>query len=488
LLQPSNKPLILYLKVTSSSSMIVGLDALPLLAMQNSEIKQGYLNSFDLVLVLFLLTWGLILYFTRRDKIITAFVIVQLVSTLFVMTYFGLFRIYLDDRFQINISNYLYSVLLILFGSSYLLFYRRVIAEHSPPKWAMRVLFPFQYYPLLAFGLMLIDQIQIALKFNTIIVIGTFIWLNIITLITVEKKTHDTNIIPRHVAFTSCWLFSIGLFLLGLPALGIMQATDFSLYRSVMQSLFSGVLLSGLVYMKVKILEQKRVQTLIHLSNKTRFERRRREEQSKFFSMLTHEIRTPLSVMSYAASTTMTREELSKYVTRNIKEIDSIIERCEQAHELDQNYYQVEKKSIKLDELIKIAVEKSNPNDRVMLPDIPDVTMVTDATLVQVILHNLLDNALKYSQVNSYISVSIDSQSFKDIPGLCIVVSNQIGNFDLPDPEKIFEKYYRSPTAHAATGSGLGLYLVKYFVKLLNGYISYEPIQKEVRFKLWLPI
>jgi signal transduction histidine kinase len=50
----------------------------------------------------------------------------------------------------------------------------------------------------------------------------------------------------------------------------------------------------------------------------------------------------------------------------------------------------------------------------------------------------------------------------------------------------VFEKYYRSPGAYRKTGSGLGLYLVKSYMHLLGGQVSYAVVDDQAEFALWI--
>lgn len=58
---------------------------------------------------------------------------------------------------------------------------------------------------------------------------------------------------------------------------------------------------------------------------------------------------------------------------------------------------------------------------------------------------------------------------------------------DLPDEGRLFEKYDRRPRARRLTSSGLGLFLVKGLVDLMQGAIRYEVWPDRVEFSLWLP-
>jgi K+-sensing histidine kinase KdpD len=106
----------------------------------------------------------------------------------------------------------------------------------------------------------------------------------------------------------------------------------------------------------------------------------------------------------------------------------------------------------------------------------------TDPYLLQVILRNLLDNALKYSAADAPVRIVIDSVNAANKWN--ITVSNRPGHAGWPDRQKVFEKYYRSPTASHRSGSGLGLYMIQGLARTLGGRLVYEPDAQWVRFRL----
>ena len=61
------------------------------------------------------------------------------------------------------------------------------------------------------------------------------------------------------------------------------------------------------------------------------------------------------------------------------------------------------------------------------------------------------------------------------------------GSAGFPDQKELFKKYYRADSARKHSGSGLGLYLVANFMRLLGGEVRYEPLENSVRFSVWLP-
>jgi len=103
-------------------------------------------------------------------------------------------------------------------------------------------------------------------------------------------------------------------------------------------------------------------------------------------------------------------------------------------------------------------------------------------------LTNLFDNALKYGDPNKKILINVFSSIVDGRPHVCIQVSNAPGAAGSPDPEKVFDKYYRAPLAYQKTGSGLGLFLVKKIMPTLNGQLMYKPSDGRVIFEVCLPI
>ena len=111
-------------------------------------------------------------------------------------------------------------------------------------------------------------------------------------------------------------------------------------------------------------------------------------------------------------------------------------------------------------------------------------TWTTDAGIFQLVCNNLIDNALKYAYKHSLIAIDLEQTTEGELK---MVIKNQIGDYGLPDSDRVFEKYYRSPAAKKVTGSGLGLYLVKGSVALLGGQILMDRVENQVVFTLLLP-
>jgi two-component system sensor histidine kinase TctE len=108
-----------------------------------------------------------------------------------------------------------------------------------------------------------------------------------------------------------------------------------------------------------------------------------------------------------------------------------------------------------------------------------------DASLLNVVIANLLDNAFKHNPIGTAISLKLSKGAIDEVT-LC-VEDEGIGvrNQELP---QIFDAYFRGANAVGTAGSGLGLHLVQYIATQHHGTVS--ATQREgggMRFSMHLP-
>jgi K+-sensing histidine kinase KdpD len=172
------------------------------------------------------------------------------------------------------------------------------------------------------------------------------------------------------------------------------------------------------------------------------------------------------------------------HANRAISDIDNVVERCLQSERLADDSVVIKDEELCLYNIISNLCNINDAKKRFIININSSITIKTDAQLLNTILSNLIDNALKYSIPDSVIS--IDSSFEKN--GLKIAIENAIKSSNFPDSKRVFQKYYRHKTAHNKTGSGLGLYLVKTISNLLGGDVIYDYYTNKVIFTLWLPL
>jgi signal transduction histidine kinase len=156
----------------------------------------------------------------------------------------------------------------------------------------------------------------------------------------------------------------------------------------------------------------------------------------------------------------------SKHLDRYIKSILNLLK-------IESKDFTIVKKPIDINDIIEkvclqiqpVAAEKGINIQQNLEPMF---LIEADKTLVHEIFINLIENAIKYSDKNTTVQVeSFESDGFVTIE----IIDH--GQGIKPEHLKlVFEKFYRSENSSTTQGSGLGLFLVKYFIELHNGYID----------------
>ena len=281
-----------------------------------------------------------------------------------------------------------------------------------------------------------------------------------------------------------------------LPLMMVTSYTDGDIYARIVNrlrlvtltALATDALIVMLAFILTLLMRQRRDQAsyLLQLENTNQELATRNDEQDRFLSMLSHELKTPLSVirMSLAPGASIPIENQQR-ASRAVEEIDSIVDRCLQTGRLQHGRIEVHAEPCEVDLLLQQTIEKDRQRISAVIEPLP--ICVTDSQLLGIILGNLLDNALKYSPPDSRITLTAQVADHADRRGIAIAVGNLPGKAGRPDPERVFEKYYRSPGAHGKTGSGLGLHISHQLAQMIGGSLRYQPTLDAIRFELWIP-
>ncbi len=216
-------------------------------------------------------------------------------------------------------------------------------------------------------------------------------------------------------------------------------------------------------------------------------QRRLSEVQKDFINNMTHEFKTPLSTIAISTSVLKdpsiihNPERLLNYATiieNESSRLKQQVERVLQMARTEKSDAVLKKEKSDLHELIRDAVKNISTFLQSQTGTI-DIYLKASHSLVEVdklhftnVIHNLLDNAIKYSEASPVISVSTLNQGKNFI---IEVKDNGIG-ISSENRKKIFHRFYRVPTGnlHDVKGFGLGLNYVKLIVKAHKGKITVQ--------------
>jgi len=215
---------------------------------------------------------------------------------------------------------------------------------------------------------------------------------------------------------------------------------------------------------------------------------RRRNEQDRFMAMLSHELKTPLAVISLSLGIASIPADVKQRVARATAAMNVILERCLQSDQIEHRQVSVSVVHCQISEVLFDAVARCAAPQRVMLEASGLPLCKTDVQMLEVALDNLIGNALKHGAPDELVNVRAGEARRLLRKGICIAVVNPPGPSGFPDPLQVFRKYYRAAAAHGKSGSGLGLHIAHGCARNLGGALRYRPTTESVRFELWIPL
>ncbi|HEU5146655.1 MAG TPA: PAS domain-containing sensor histidine kinase [Chryseosolibacter sp.] len=228
-------------------------------------------------------------------------------------------------------------------------------------------------------------------------------------------------------------------------------------------------------------------------------ERELNDLKSKFVSIASHEFRTPLSTVLSSASLIDQysqrdeKDKVSKHVLRiksSVNHLTSILNDLLSLGKLEEGKIDVVAELVPVSDFLKDVEEelastlKTGQRLVVDCQAAPD-TVNTDPRILRNILFNLISNASKYSDEDKPIFVTIMKQG----KAVAFIVRDQGIGIPEEDQKFMFDRFFRASNAGNVQGTGLGLNIVKRYVDLLNGFISFtSELGKGSIFTVKLPL
>ncbi|WP_345991399.1 ATP-binding protein [Sulfurimonas sp. HSL-1716] len=202
----------------------------------------------------------------------------------------------------------------------------------------------------------------------------------------------------------------------------------------------------------------------------------------RFNSDVSHELKTPLTVILGEIDVTLRKtresreyEKSMSTIRQEAKQMQKIVESLLLLTRYTKENIQASFEVCRLDEMLLAVIDKYSlqlqaKNIR-LHKKIENVSMSANLLLLNLIFSNLLDNAVKYSEDDTDIYISLQDKKGEGI--LFEIIDEGIG-IDGADIAKITERFYRVDKSRnkKTEGFGLGLSLVKYSVDLHNAKMS----------------
>jgi signal transduction histidine kinase len=204
--------------------------------------------------------------------------------------------------------------------------------------------------------------------------------------------------------------------------------------------------------------------------------------KQNFISLMSHDLKTPVAkiagiadILKIKFSNTPEQVELIDNVVNSTKELNNFINSILDLTKIESQNLTLKKESRDINKIIesiakKLEFEAESKQMTIELELSPLYPIEVDTVLMNRVISNLIENGIKYAGKGKTIWV----KTWDDPDWIYVEIKDNGLGIAPEDLGHIFDKFYRvkNDSTHSIKGSGLGLYLVKYFIELHNGFIS----------------
>ena len=451
-----------------------------------------------LVFIAMVVGWAALAWLERYDGLLGLFVVYQVSAALVAATLLGVLRLHGPQGLAAGV-NTLTSLAIAGSSAVSLIFHARLLADLGARRSDWRLIMGMGSLPVLALLMIVSGLVTEGLRLTHLTLL-----LAMPLLIGVAYRARLDQ--GHGGASATAWrrVFVTGVYtamtLLMVPqslrVLGLLTAGPWSYGTYVAHGVAGSALLAGLLVLRGREARRRRIQQareLAQVQQDAEAQRARATEQAELMDMLTHELKTPLSVVSLALGAMGMGSPMQERALRAVRNMRDVIDRCAQAALVDEAAARPRRDGalspVAVEVLLANAVGAHLQAARVTCRVEGALPLcLSDPQMLLAIISNLLDNALKYSPDDSIARVSVCQAAWSGRLGVVLRVVNDVGVAGRPDEARLFEKYHRGDRARHRSGSGLGLYLSNQLATRMGAQLRLEAAGgSEVCFELWVP-
>jgi PAS domain S-box-containing protein len=224
-------------------------------------------------------------------------------------------------------------------------------------------------------------------------------------------------------------------------------------------------------------------------------EKQLNELKSRFVSMASHEFRTPLSTILSSATLAEKyieineSEKTDKHLNRiksSVGLLTSILNDFLSLSKLEEDKIQLNKTEFNVKELFEEIIEDLRNTQKkefsIVYHHDEEEIIITDKSFIKNIAYNLLSNAFKYGEKKVVCLTKTEENK--------LYLSVEDDGIGIPEEEQknLFTRFYRAKNAINIQGTGLGLNIVKHYIDLMEGKISFQSTKGKTIFEVIIPI
>lgn len=217
------------------------------------------------------------------------------------------------------------------------------------------------------------------------------------------------------------------------------------------------------------------------------------EKQRQFIADASHELKTPIAVISTNAEAALSDDKRPSKWLKNIKHesdrMGKLVNDLLSLAKLDNKPDQITTTDFDISETITEVMDSFEPfakKKKIAFTHHPKqpLEVHSDEDRIRQLLTILVDNAVKYTESNGEINIS---STISESHAMVSVV-NTYKHTSKVEIEKFFDRFYQADTSHRNEGHGLGLSIAKNLAQQLGASLEASSSKGSIEFRLILPV
>lgn len=482
-IEPSGPDTVYYLRLETTSSSLFGVQALDRRDMRRAELASDALLVVFLAISCCILLWSLGDLVARPEPITAIFVVSQICYMLYVLAVMGYLAPLLSGAGPGTVHG-LTNILVCLAPGLGVILHREIFLLYAPARIVSAVSFAMVGCAAALLLMLMAGHTQFALRSNSTLIFMSSAFYFAMAFWPWKDRAPSPLLRALYAVQAIAFVVSIA------PLLGIGDLGAWTFHYPYITVLAYGAQMFFVVHRRARERDDREGENRSRLdlvSQALEAERRQRDIQDRFNAMLVHEIRSPLSTIRLSLDPARLGPERYRDVRGALAEIDAVVARCSRSDEADPAAPGGGSR-FDMAEALRAVVARHAPANPVVIDARQPAAIESDRQMVDMVLSNLVENAIKYAPAGTAITLSCRRAERNGTIGVSVAVENEADAAGGPDPERVFDKFYRAPGAGTAQGSGLGLYVAAGVIDMLAGRIACTVEGGRIRLEFWLPL
>lgn len=205
---------------------------------------------------------------------------------------------------------------------------------------------------------------------------------------------------------------------------------------------------------------------------------------------ISHQTKTPITNLSLYISLLEDdpKDEYLEIIKYELNKLEFLIQNLVKSSRLESDIISLQKHQANLKDIVEDVLREfkvilDEKCIRINLKD-EDLIFNLDERWLKEAIHNLVDNAIKYSPNGSTINISV----YKSYLNYNLDIENECKDLSEETLPKIFERFYRGKNSVSKDGLGLGLYIAREIIEKHGGNIKASLDENRIKFSVDFPL